>query len=276
MVKFTASLIAKMTEELSEISSQSGNTLQKAERSYQYVQRAIQNLKIFILDYSFRDQAEEIKFFKEIKPQFLSELIYYKELYYIESGKPFADQEVIISYYRQHIDRIRMFFERNQDLYNYYLMDKTHNDERYFIRTSFEEDFISESIAEFDTRFCTLHSYNLSKIFALENVYTFVNQSISQIENPELGATNSGDKRFRNKWTGTNTGIIELGFALWASGAVNDGKGGYGQVIEALAMVFNCKIGNYHRTLQNMSIRKKDMTPLLHSCIEAYNRKILK
>ncbi len=80
MVKFTSSLIANMTEDLSEISSQSGNTLQKAERSYQCVQRVIRNLKVFILDYSFRDQAEEIKFFKEIKPQFLSELIYYKEV----------------------------------------------------------------------------------------------------------------------------------------------------------------------------------------------------
>lgn len=45
-------------------------------------------LKAFISDYTFKDENEEILFFKEIKPQLFSKLIYYQNIYKIEAMRP--------------------------------------------------------------------------------------------------------------------------------------------------------------------------------------------
>ena len=40
------------------------------------------------MKFKFRNAGEEIHFFKDIKPQFVSKLIYYNEVYNIETNKP--------------------------------------------------------------------------------------------------------------------------------------------------------------------------------------------
>jgi hypothetical protein len=48
----------------------------------------MERLKIFIKDYTFKDDNEEINFFKAIKPRFSSLVIYYQKVYNLEMNCP--------------------------------------------------------------------------------------------------------------------------------------------------------------------------------------------
>lgn len=49
-----------------------------------YLQDELADLKHFFLSYQFKNKAEEIEFFKELKPQIVCYLIHYNSVYSIE------------------------------------------------------------------------------------------------------------------------------------------------------------------------------------------------
>ena len=69
MEKYTTGLLANMHLELQKAALEAENNLQLAERSFRIVESHIEKLKEYILSYQFKDKEEEIRFFKEIKPQ---------------------------------------------------------------------------------------------------------------------------------------------------------------------------------------------------------------
>ena len=144
MDTFISNEYAKLQETITDIEVTSENKLQLAERSYCATQESLQHVKDFILDYDFKDQLEEIRFFKEIKPMFLKELIYYQKLFYIEADKPPGGKDALISYYQQAIKRVNDFFERTYILYLYYRLRRSDNDERYFVRTAAAPEVLPE------------------------------------------------------------------------------------------------------------------------------------
>lgn len=134
MKAFSNRLYEQMNSALSTISIQADSTLKSTERSYRNVQQAMQELKTFIIQYSFKNQQEEIHFFKDIKPRFLKELIFFEELYYIESSRPVASKIQIEQYLNTHLEQINEFFRRNHSLHTYYRMGEDYKDMQYFTR----------------------------------------------------------------------------------------------------------------------------------------------
>ena len=81
--------LRKETDELVEsIESSESNILKKSLEASRVLAKAFDRLKTFIFSYQFRDEEEEINFFKEIKPKFCYRLIYYRKLYNIEMNRP--------------------------------------------------------------------------------------------------------------------------------------------------------------------------------------------
>lgn len=274
MNKFTTTRYEKLLEELDIINAGAENTLQAAERSVVAIKEAIRQLKDFILTHTFKDKAEEIRFFKEIKPQFLSTLIYHSELYETEARKPVGTNDVLKNYYYAELERLSSYFIRNQVFYNYYRADKTIYDELFFLRDNANDVFITENSVEIDNRFCTAYSYKLSKLIAYEMVGEYLRKCIYKLEYPETFAGDNKDRKFLNQWTDTKAALIELAYALQARGAVNNGKGDIKKIITDLEILFNVELGNFYRTFQNMRIRKKNTTPFLDGLKESLERKM--
>lgn len=272
MVKFTSSQYASMTSELNNIAAEAVNMLQKSERSYAIARQVLNEIKSFILNYSFKDPEEEIRFFKEIKPEFTKELIYHREVYEIEAAKPVGNTEMIVRHYQTAIERVRLYFDRNQEFYNYYQRDKSDLDEMYFLRNN-DHSHIDNTV-EIDQRFCTVHSQKLSKLQAFELVNNYLQRCIYQLENPTGGIPEQNGRKFKSLWTDSKVALIELAYALYAHGSVNFGKGDIKDIITDLEIIFNIEVGNFYRTFQNMRIRKKNSTPFLDGLKLSYERKI--
>ena len=62
--------------------------MKKSLEASQVLANAFQQVKEFIGSYTFKDEAEEIQFFKEIKPRLFYRLLYYRKVYNIEMNRP--------------------------------------------------------------------------------------------------------------------------------------------------------------------------------------------
>src|SRR5688500_5735346 len=85
----TDKLFAEFEEKLQQIDNeQEANVLKKAEASIIIVHEFLRQLKEIASSHRFKKQDEEIFFFKHVKPQFFSKLIYFTKIFNIESKRP--------------------------------------------------------------------------------------------------------------------------------------------------------------------------------------------
>lgn len=273
MIRFTTNLYNTLSEQLLAVSRSADNGLQRSERSCQLIQAALKELKAFILDYTFTDAAEEIRYFKEVKPQFLRERIYFSELYAIEAHLPVGGGDTARQYYNLFLDKVSQYFARHHVLYNYYRLGKTTYDDYFFLRSAHTDLLIDEELVEIDSRVCTANSYILSKLQAYERITEYLRKCLYQLDNLPV-ATDEKGKKFANSWTDSITALIELVYALHARGSINNGKGSIKQIITDFELIFNVEVGNFYRTFQNMRIRKKNATPFLDGLKNSYLQKV--
>jgi hypothetical protein len=64
-------------------------------------------------------------------------------------------------------------------------------------------------------------------------------------------------------WTDSKTSLIELAYALHATGSFNNGKAGLKQVTDYLQTPFHVDLGNTSRTFQEILARKRGYTNFL-------------
>lgn len=258
MKRFTAEELTAMHRELQQIEDTSESYLQLAERSYNTVQDYLRRLKSFIQTYGFEDRQEEIIFFKEVKPKFLKELIYFKEAFYLEANKPLGDKDIICTYYRQVIRRIASFFERNHRFYIYYKTGKTDRDEQYFTGEA-GEALLPEYLLDMDRKFTTPYSFKLSKIQAFERLNDHINYQLRELETP----AEAGVSEFTLPWTDKKSGLIEILYGIQSMGCLNHAKAELKQIARLFEAAFKIDLGNYSRVFQEIRIRKKGRTPFL-------------
>lgn len=260
MKEFAERLLDEMHRELSQLALNTTHELQRTEQSFQIAESAMQQLKAFMKDYEFQSIQEEILFFKEIKPQFQREMIYYCELMYIDANKPVGSRKCMIKYYHQVMEQIQAFFGRNHLLYTYYRMGRADQDELLYVRETDCVPLIPDYSLDFDSSFTTINSSKLGKIMAFERVCEYLTQTIQALE---YGVRVIPEQKSKHLWTESKAALIELAYALHSRGAVNNGKCDVKAIINSLEQLFNVEVGNFYRTFQSMRIRKKNRTSFL-------------
>lgn len=260
MKEFAERLLDEMHRELSQLALNTTHELQRTEQSFQIAESAMQQLKAFMKDYEFQSIQEEILFFKEIKPQFQREMIYYCELMYIDANKPVGSRKCMIKYYHQVMEQVQAFFGRNHLLYTYYRMGRSDQDELLYVRETDCVPLIPDYSLDFDSSFTTINSSKLGKIMAFERVCEYLTQTIQALE---YGVPVIPEQKSKHLWTESKAALIELAYALHSRGAVNNGKCDVKAIINSLEQLFNVEVGNFYRTFQSMRIRKKNRTSFL-------------
>ncbi len=118
---------------------------------------------------SFPGEAEEIRFFKEIKPRFFSLLIYYSNVYNIEMRMPVGSTDDKRNHLVRTQEKIRNFFDMNLELYGYYRSGSTHLDHIYFLRGKQDARLPIDSLNfERDSCFSTCCDFRMAGILANE------------------------------------------------------------------------------------------------------------
>ncbi|GEM_PF-1862038 len=90
MIDYVNNLKKEVDIKIKHIESAQDNVLKKSLEASRVIGEAFDKLKEFILAYTFKDDEEEILFFKELKPKFCYRLIFYRKIYNIEMNRPLA------------------------------------------------------------------------------------------------------------------------------------------------------------------------------------------
>jgi hypothetical protein len=187
--------------------------------------KAMTKLKNYVSSYSFTNQAEEIHFFKEIKPLFYSKYIYFINVYNFLMRSPPGGEEAVRAYINFHLTDIQRFFDNNKAFYQYYRSRGTQMDVVYFTRGGFDVLMELEDFEE-DEQYSTSHDYKLSKIIANEKFQEYLMTELTKLGNDNVVAMNEYRPfPFEHPaWTAAKIDAIELIYSLKAAGSVNNGN----------------------------------------------------
>jgi len=262
MKTFSQTLIDDLDENLRELSRDHNAPLQYAVHALKLMIRTLEKLKSFFIEYEFESKAEEIWFFREVKPHFASKLIYFNDLYNIETNKPLDTIKALRKYYNAELIKLQEFFKENQEFYRYYRTGNRSLDKKYFIRGKYDIRLTLDSFyLQADHRFSTSHDYKVAKILANGLLKEFLEQQLAALENkPSSPAIHVASPQ---RWTGSKVALTELIYALHTEGAFNDGKSDLKEVVAFIESVFSINLGQYHRTFLEIRERKSERTKFL-------------
>lgn len=252
------------TLELLEV--ETNDILIRAEKGIKISKFSLKEIRNIIANHQFKDDLEEINFFKEIKPKVYSRLIYYVKLFNIESKRPRSSNKSQAKYLNNHIDKLQDYFNDNLEFHHYYRRNTTSLDEQYFLKGKVDIRLYPDMLHFFtDEQFSTSHDSTVATILAYDMLIVHLKTEIDKLENNKGMETTINP--FRNQthlfWTAHKTDLIELIYALDSCGAINSGTADIKEMTAACKQLFNIDLGNYYHTFVEIRSRKSNNTKFL-------------
>lgn len=278
MKNFTDVLATELNNNLENIKLAHSDSCECAKASLKVVLAKIKVLKDFVKNECFVSKQDEILFFKELKPQFSSKLIYFSEIYRIEITKPIESQKNLIKHFKLEQKRIEKFYALHADFYKYYRTGCKHLDKVYFTRSKFNLKVLMDcNFFQNDPDFTTSHDFLLSKIIASEELQRYLKQQIEKVQEDFKHTRQDTIKHLPQlNWTGSKVALVELLYALHASGVVNNGATTLNSLANAFEQVFNLKIPQFNRVFLEIKNRKSiEQTAFLNQLKNDLARKIM-
>lgn len=241
----------------------------RAEEILMETDTSIRQLKDILREYQFSDWSEEIYFFKTTKPQFVAVYIFYSKVLAIEASKPYADPQVLKSYYENERSNLLYFYNEQRDFISYYRRKSTYLDKKYFVRFKFDFKLkLSPELYSYDEGFSTSHDHIVSQIMANDLLEQYLTNKIDSKDSKE----NSIDHIKNLEWTAPKVALIELLYALHQTKCFNGGHSDLAEIFRWAENSLNINLGNYHKTFSEMRLRKTDRTKFLSLLQHNFNQ----
>lgn len=272
MKPFVCALEKEIAGRLKKIESSDLNILKKSLEASLVLGDAFQRLRDFITNYTFKSEAEEIEFFKIIKPRLYHRLIYYRKVYNIEMNRP-VGIESQHAYLHDEIKAINRYNNKHSDFVRYYRSGMTHLDSLYYLRNRTNAALYLESFYyERDPKFSTNADFKVAKLLANELLSAYLKGELEALEYVKTASTDSLPS-VRLTWQDSKTDLTELIYML-------DSKRSFGnvpltQLAAYIANVFNTQLDtNLSRTFCDMKLRNNP-TPWIDKAKQALLQRML-
>lgn len=182
MVATTQKMYNAITEKINQLNLDKNINLQQLQQVIGFAAFLLEELKTKVRQHRFADEAEEIHFYKELKPRLYALYIYHASIYQIETSKPVGTKKWKRKYLQNELKKLDDFFFQNLDFYKYYRSGDSHYDKQYFTRgqglTGISIDLFSPII---DQEFCTLYSLKVATVIANEGVKEYVEKELLKL-----------------------------------------------------------------------------------------------
>lgn len=207
---------------------------------------------------AFKDNLEEIYFFKFEKPEYYALKIYEVTLFGILNQRPVGTDEMLRVYYLEELAFIARFFKQYAFLYEYYRSGFTQMDELLFLREGMAPDVLLPEFWELDPEFSTCGDYLFSKFIAYEGLREFILGELRIIEVRALAVASplAGDKKWFD-WTGEIINLVELGYAIYLSRQLGKDKASLTEIFRWLEVSFGVEIGIPANRFREIKRRKR-------------------
>lgn len=251
-------IILDMENDLSQMKKVSENVPEQMEYAIGLCKVALDRMRKLVLQEGFPDQSSEIYFFKKIKPSVYSKLVYYQSLFDIESKRRKADVPEIRRYLQQRLSKINEYMEEHQVKVQYYKCGFNHLDEKYFLRGNKEIPLeLRNSHQLMDEEFFTWHDHTFSTIMAYEMLTDYIIAELKKTDN--LGEDIGKYPDSTLQWTGKKIELVEMLYALYFSGSVNNGKATIKELADFIGRIFNIDLSkDIYRYFTEIQQRKEE------------------
>ncbi|WP_447952088.1 RteC domain-containing protein [Chryseobacterium koreense] len=266
MTGYYKKTIDDLSQQISELTYQQDSLLVSYENAIELILDKISGLKEYVHKKGFRNQQEEIHFFKHIKPQFTAKLIYYNAIYKIETKKPYGAKPVK-KYLNNELKKLKRYFDNNLEFYKYYRTNNSFIDEKLFVRGKYNIKLSLDTFYfEADQNFSTSHDYKVAKIIANDLIQIYIEDQLNNNKQKKPSDNSS------LIWTESKTALTELIYALHSQGAF--GNEDIIAIAKTFESTFNISLGDFYHTFMELKSRKINRTKFLDSLKESLLKKI--
>ena len=137
-----------------------------------------------VAKHEFKTAADEIIFFKTIKPLFTSEMEYYTLRYHAQLFKEsMHDADMLKKFWLRESLRLERFYLENQEVYEYFKSGCTEMVEKFFTRANNDmSNALHANAYDVDCQVATSHDYMVARLAALERYQEYINDEIRMID----------------------------------------------------------------------------------------------
>ncbi len=266
ILAYATALLSRLEANLQPLDSSGEDKLTRFETGIYLTRQALDMLCAYLRTYEFKSEEEEIAFYKHHMTGLMAKSILYAELYKLQSVKPAGTPEEVAKFYRLESAEIKKYLARNQNLYNYLVLEKTNQDREFFLRSAQSPIYKPPLAGKLvDQRQCTVYTEYFAHLkagMALAD-YLHTQQAVRE------GRSDQPYKKHGNLiWTGKKSDLMELVYALKVSGVLNHGTARLKEISAALEVAFQYELKDLYRSFQEIQSRKKNRTQFLESCRE--------
>ncbi len=235
------------------------NIFERAELGIQHCKKTLEVVRQRVIQLGFKDLQEEAIFFKEIKSTIVGYLFYFIGLVQVERSRPYGCPKKERKFLISEIRDLQAYLMKHQELYEYFLRRHDYRDHDFFIRNNSTHQLLDEAIASMvDFEFATTHDMIFSKIKGHVLTINYLEKKLSLTTKPQIQ-----NSKVTLQWTGSKVDLVELTYALHASGLVNNGNAAIKDLANSMEQMFTIKLGDYYRVFLEIRARKNNQAKLL-------------
>lgn len=272
MIPFISLLKKEIDIKIEQIECSEISMIKKSLDASRILVDVFNQLKAFIISYNFRDEEEEIYFFKETKPRLCSRLIFYRKVYNIEMNRPIGVEKQR-EYLCELLNDINKYNGKRLDFIRYYRSGSSHLDGFYFLRDKKDiEQYLETFYYEFDPQFSTNCDFKVAKILANDMLSAYLMHEIELLNDNGFKTSSFGFPATKKTWMGSKAELQEQIFSWDSAGTFGDVP--LTQLYDYIQNVFNIQLdSNLSRTFGDLKIRNTP-TPFLDKLKDALLRRM--
>ena len=136
-------------------------------------------LRVHVKTQLFTSEAEEIWFFKSMKPAFTALIEYYTMTYHAELFMPVLKEDDVHAFWKRETDKIRKFYRQHSVFCEYYKSGRTSMDHIYFLRCNIKDYSSSFSkLYDTDEEMITSHGHLATSLLACDMYESFIMEKV--------------------------------------------------------------------------------------------------
>lgn len=262
-----------LQDQIKILKTEKRNELDYAQFALMETDESIRKIKGWVIGHDFDCWENEITFFKELKPQFISQYIYFSKIVAYLSSFPASGIKYKKKIIESEFEKLQYFYIENSEFVSYYRRKATYLDRKHFLRFKYDLDVkLSPDFHSYDERFSTTHDYLVATIIAYDQYEAFLKAQVNLLkdENHKLVETDTS----KIHWTASKTDLVELVFALHQAKCLNHGGSDLAETVRWFETKMNIDLGNYHKTFGEIRNRKTPQTRFLEEMREGLQKYI--
>lgn len=278
MQEICEEIIREVDNRTSAINPCGKEVIKECKKIIVFLHTKLAELKTCVQSTPFRNESEEICFFKHTKPMVLGRLIYFHELLRIESQRP-LDEDGLDEYYEKQQEEQKLFFDRHVAFYQYYKCGGTYLDSNYFLCGRQEVSFdVDVCHLDYDSKFTTGYDHLVARIVAMEMLYAYLTTQKRMLIHGKSDEDVSAELLKANgsyKWSGSAIELVEMVYGWDEVGCINGGEEPIHELVAFMGTLFGVDIRDCYSAYTDMKRRKNESrTYFLDKMRERLNKRM--